>query len=91
MKCWDANVEIRPTAKELYQLLRKWKSNKNDEDSEIYSQINESNKIKYKLRKKSLKTHPVHPQAIYTSRLLSFKHLPEPVNSSGITSVNLSK
>ncbi|CAB4397133.1 unnamed protein product [Rhizophagus irregularis] len=54
MKCWDANVEIRPTAKELYQLLRKWKSNKNDEDSEIYSQINE-----------------------------------KPVNSSGITSINL--
>ncbi|PKY59656.1 hypothetical protein RhiirA4_482589, partial [Rhizophagus irregularis] len=27
-----------------------------------------------------------HPQAIYTSRLLSFKNLPEPVNSSDLTS-----
>ncbi|CAB4413960.1 unnamed protein product [Rhizophagus irregularis] len=31
----------------------------------------------------SIKTHP---QAIYTSRLLSFKNLPEPVNSSDLTS-----
>ena len=34
-------------------------------------------------KSKSLQTHP---QAIYTSRLLNFKNLPEPVNSSDLSS-----
>ena len=33
-------------------------------------------------KSKNIKTHP---QAIYTSRLLNFKNLPEPINSSDLS------
>jgi len=90
-KCWDAKPESRPTAKELYQILKKWNDERLSENNEIYSQIKECDKIgesKFKNRSiedksKSLQTHP---QAIYTSRLLNFKYLPEPVNSSDLSS-----
>ncbi|GBC22593.2 kinase-like domain-containing protein [Rhizophagus irregularis DAOM 181602=DAOM 197198] len=82
-----------PTTKELYQTLDDlYSSVKN---SEIRFQIEEYNKIreeKFKNRSnedesKSFKTHP---QAIYTSRLLSFKNLPKPVNSSDLSSFQFS-
>ena len=89
IKCWDAKAENRPTAKELCKIFKKWADElyKNYEDSEIYSQIKECEKIKEeKLKNKSDKDEnkpknlQIHPQAIYTSRLLNFKNLSEPVN-----------
>ncbi|UZO01778.1 uncharacterized protein OCT59_020289 [Rhizophagus irregularis] len=93
IKCWDAKAENRPSAKELYQILSKWheeymKFNNN----EIHSQMREYNR---EISEKSLKNRSnenksesikTHPQAIYTSRLLNFKNLPEPVNSSDLSS-----
>ena len=119
MKCWDSKPENRPTARELYQILKKWNSecgndssddssdnssddsnsethiddssndsnNKCDNNSEIYSQIQECEKIrKNKLKNRIDKNINIqtHPQAIYTSRLLNFKNLPEPVNSTNL-------
>ena len=92
MKCWDAKAENRPTAKELVQVLLKWDFECDDEgdpNCEIYSQIKEckkirENKLKNKLDNDKPKNIPTHPQAIYTSRLLDFKNLPEPVNSGNI-------
>jgi len=92
MKCWDAKAESRPTAKELFQILKKWSGecNKYDMNSEIFSQVEECNNI----RRNKLKSNPnenksknlqTHPQAIYTSRLLNFKNLPNPVNSSDLS------
>ncbi|CAB4414716.1 unnamed protein product [Rhizophagus irregularis] len=101
VKCWDAEIENRPTTKELYRLLTKWndeiskiiysKDSKNSEDSEIYSQIKVSDEIekkKFESRssKDKSKNIQTHPQAIYTSRLLNFKNLPKPVNSSDLSS-----
>ncbi|CAB4473413.1 unnamed protein product [Rhizophagus irregularis] len=113
IKCWDAEIENRPTTKELYQLLTKWndeiKNSKYSEDSEdsedyedyedsensqyseIYSQIKECDEIgKKKFHNRSnedrSKNIQTHPQAIYTSRLLNFKNLPKPVNSSDLSS-----
>ncbi|RIA87124.1 kinase-like domain-containing protein [Glomus cerebriforme] len=85
-KCWDAKAENRPIAKEIYQILNKLNNEKYDEDSEIYFQIEEckkmeENKLKNRSIKKKLKNIQTHPQEIYTSRLLNFKNLPEPVNS----------
>src|ERR1043165_56690 len=100
MKCWDSKPENRPTARELYQILKKWNSecgndnssddssNKCDNNSEIYSQIQECEKIrKNKLKNRIDKNINIqtHPQAIYTSRLLNFKNLPEPVNSTDLS------
>ena len=93
-RCWDARAENRPTANELYQILKKWNSECDSSDSEydinskIYSQVKECDKIREnKIKNTSDKdVQPqTHPQAIYTSRLLSFKDLPEPVNSSDLS------
>uniref|UniRef100_U9U6N2 Serine-threonine/tyrosine-protein kinase catalytic domain-containing protein n=1 Tax=Rhizophagus irregularis (strain DAOM 181602 / DAOM 197198 / MUCL 43194) TaxID=747089 RepID=U9U6N2_RHIID len=65
MKCWDAEAENRPNAKELYQILKKLEE-KEHKDDEI-----------------RIKTYT---QAIYASRLLNFKNLPEPINSSDLSS-----
>ncbi|POG66450.1 kinase-like domain-containing protein [Rhizophagus irregularis DAOM 181602=DAOM 197198] len=90
-RCWDAKIENRPTAKELYQTLLKWfrdsKNSENNQNIEIFLQIKECDEIREKKfnnrsnedRSKNIQTHP---QAIYTSRHLNFKNLPEPVNSS---------
>ena len=78
IKCWDAKSENRPTAKELYQILNKWYSERWDVNTEIYSQIKECDKIrdsKFENRSSEDKSKIIktHPQAIYTSRLLNFK------------------
>jgi len=94
MKCWDDKAENRPTAYKLYQILKKWDDecddygNKFDENSEIYIQIKECDKIrenKFKNRPDKVKPKNIqtHPQAIYTSRLLNSKNLPE-LNSGNV-------
>jgi serine/threonine protein kinase len=85
IKCWDAKAENRPTAKELFQILGKYFDEIEKEDGEIYSQIKEcekikENKLKNRTNENKSKNLQTHPQAIYTSRLLNFKNLPEPVN-----------
>ena len=90
-KCWDAKPENRPTAKELLQLFYKWLSEMDrDENSVIYSQVKECDKIREnKLKNSPNKNKPkniqTHPQAIYTSRLFNLKNLPNPVNSSDLS------
>ncbi|EXX51079.1 uncharacterized protein OCT59_002182 [Rhizophagus irregularis] len=83
IECWDAKAENRPTAKELYQTLNKWCNSFRFKDSDIKSQVNEyDDKIKLNRRSEKRSNNiQTHPQAIYTSRLLNFKNLPEPVNS----------
>jgi serine/threonine protein kinase len=44
-KCWDAKAENRPTAKELYQKLKKWHETKHIDD-EIYSQMEKYKEIR---------------------------------------------
>jgi serine/threonine protein kinase len=78
--CWDAKPENRPTAKKICKKLQEWRDEAMERTGEIYSQIKESEKIKEN------RTIPeniqLHPQAIYTSRLLNFENLPEPINSN---------
>ncbi|POG80525.1 kinase-like domain-containing protein [Rhizophagus irregularis DAOM 181602=DAOM 197198] len=94
-KCWDAKAENRPTAKELYQELKKLDDKIYDPSDikSIKSQIYEyDDKIKLnRTSEKRTKNFQTHPQAIYTSRLLNFKNLPEPVNSdeSDLNEMNL--
>ncbi|GBC00558.1 hypothetical protein RclHR1_00390012 [Rhizophagus clarus] len=91
IKCWDAEIENRPTAKELCQILIKWNDEIKNRSGEIYSQVEECDKIgrkKFISRSNDDKSKIIrtHPQAIYTSRLLNYKNLPNPVNSSDLTS-----
>ncbi|EXX67324.1 Kin3p [Rhizophagus irregularis DAOM 197198w] len=71
------------------------KNGSNSQKSELYFQIKECDKIrKEKFKNRSnedkSKSFKTHPQAIYTSRLLNFKNLPNPVNSSDLLSFQFS-
>ncbi|CAB5374871.1 unnamed protein product [Rhizophagus irregularis] len=82
-KCWDAKAENRPTAKELYQEL-------DELDYAGYDEYNDKIKLNRTSERRSSNIQ-THPQAIYTSRLLNFKNLPEPVNSGAIQSTLFSE
>jgi serine/threonine protein kinase len=98
-RCWDAKAENRPTAKELYQILEKWNDDCNyicssniHSQMEEYIKIRENNKLKNRLNENSQpKNLQTHPQAVYTSRLLNFKNLPEPANSTDLSSTIFKK
>ncbi|EXX57582.1 hypothetical protein RirG_205840 [Rhizophagus irregularis DAOM 197198w] len=81
-KCWDAKAENRPTAKELYQKLGQLSDFDDEYDYKI--KLNRTSEK----RSNNIQTHP---QAIYTSRLLNFKNLPEPVNLGAIQSTLFSE
>jgi serine/threonine protein kinase len=61
-KCWDSNPDNRPNTDELSSIL----SPDNDDDEDWYKQIEEAEKYFSVLKKCT-----IHPQAIYTSRLLN--------------------
>ena len=86
-RCLDANPLNRPTAEELQEILGKWISELNNEQTEIQKQIEEADKINKNLKTSNLSStstglsYETHSNAIYTSRLLNFNNLPEPKNS----------
>ncbi|POG78652.1 kinase-like domain-containing protein [Rhizophagus irregularis DAOM 181602=DAOM 197198] len=87
-QCWDADPLKRPNADEIQKFMSElyFDVEKNKVDSVIYGQVKEADEI----NKKSSFSSPListgtisymtHPQAVYTSRLLDFKNLPEPKN-----------
>jgi serine/threonine protein kinase len=88
-QCVDADPLKRPTANYLsYEKFGKWRfETLHDENSEIHKQIKEVDEFNKKqptftnsLNDTEL-VYTTHPQAIYTSRLLNFKNLPEPKNA----------
>ncbi|RGB26939.1 kinase-like domain-containing protein [Rhizophagus diaphanus] len=90
-QCWDADHSKRPNANALKELLMKlYDDTRYNSNSLIYKQIietNEANKQLYSSMKTSLSStgvlsYKIHPQAVYTSRLLDFKNLPEPKNAA---------
>ena len=71
-KCWDANPENRPTSEEVNETLGNGKD---------YEELEKLEKLSYDFTESTnTKLFETHPQAIYTSRLLNFSNLPEPVN-----------
>ncbi|CAG8568783.1 13098_t:CDS:2 [Ambispora leptoticha] len=81
-KCWDADPAVRPTASELKGILGNWSYEILDENSEFGRQYEEAER--FNKNNLILFSYQAHPQAIYTSRLLDFKNLPEPQNSKKI-------
>ncbi|RGB42893.1 kinase-like domain-containing protein [Rhizophagus diaphanus] len=67
-RCWSANPEDRPASKEIVCLLSDSLSKYKKMPIRLSYNLNESNELQS------------HPQAIYTSRLLNLKNLPEPIN-----------
>jgi serine/threonine protein kinase len=86
-QCWVADPSKRPKAIELYDLLDKLYDEIIYGDYEIKKQAKEAEKINKKLTSTSplytgtTLSYTTNPQAVYTSRLLDFKNLPEPKNA----------
>jgi serine/threonine protein kinase len=87
-KCLDADPLNRPTAKEINNILRTYRSQSNDnQTAELQAQIKEADEINNNSLNSSITSanlgisYNTHPQAIYTSRMLNFNNLPEPKNS----------
>ncbi|EXX70518.1 Cdc15p [Rhizophagus irregularis DAOM 197198w] len=87
-QCWDADPSKRPKANELRDLLYNLYDELHDsDDSEIKKQAEEAERINEKFTSTSLPyngttlSYTTNPQAVYTSRLLNFKNLPEPKNA----------
>ena len=91
-QCLDADPLKRPKADDLFELLYDLcvKTDKNgndyDENSLINQQIREIDEINKQLPPLTIPSidilsYTTHHQAIYTSRLLNYKNLPEPKNA----------
>ena len=85
----DADPLKRPTADELCDIIYNWRNEVGDEkDTEFYRQYKEAEEFNESMTSNSNVISPspytTHPQAIYTSRLLDYKELPEPQNSKEI-------
>ena len=94
-KCTDADPKKRPTANEILKIITFWKDAVAHNDSKYYFKKNELNKTRkifeeadQKLFNSSTITATVHPNAIYTSKLLNFTNLPQPVNSNKVTIIS---
>ncbi|GBC40214.2 kinase-like domain-containing protein [Rhizophagus irregularis DAOM 181602=DAOM 197198] len=88
--CLDANPLNRPNAEEIRRILDKWV---NQPESDLENQIKEAEEFNYNFSTGLIPSncripptnlglsYKTHSEAIYTSRLLSFNNLPEPINS----------
>ncbi|RGB39594.1 kinase-like domain-containing protein [Rhizophagus diaphanus] len=87
-QCWDADPLKRPNANEVTMLFCGL-SLQNNVDSVLCGQVNEADEMNKKasfpvqspLSSTSTLSYMTHPQAVYTSRLMDFKNLPEPKNA----------
>src|SRR5581483_8215710 len=72
-KCWDAIPENRPTSFEVWNELNEY--------GKYRKELEKLEELTYEYTETTdTKLFETHPQAIYTSRILNFSDLPEPVN-----------
>ena len=71
-ECWDAIPKNRPTSGKIINILH---------DHIKKKQIEELEELSYDFNESTnSQLYETHPQTIYTSRLLHFPNLPEPIN-----------
>jgi len=98
-RCTDADPEKRPTANEILEIINFWydaidkyRLNRPNYSEEQLDGLKEIRKIFEEADRKpfnpSTITATVHPNAVYTSRLLNFTNLPQPVNSNKVTIIS---
>jgi serine/threonine protein kinase len=73
-QCWDSNPSMRPSAEYIVQTIHKWS---NEPASNIISEIQEADARRLTETTDEQAKLKIHPQAIYTSRLLPTTELPE--------------
>ncbi|GES73785.1 kinase-like domain-containing protein [Rhizophagus clarus] len=89
-QCWDVDPSKRPKAAELLYLIYDLYKCSTRPDTAIWKQIKEVDEINKKSSSSTVQSsllstgtlsYATHPQAVYSSRLLDFKNLPEPKNA----------
>ena len=89
-QCLDADPLNRPTANRLVNTIDEFDNNLFKKDTEFYKQHKEAEEFNQSIASKLnmplniSSPYVTHSQAIYTSRLLDYKNLPEPQNSKEI-------
>jgi len=82
--CWNAKPRERPHAHDVYQTLHRWyfqlKDGHEDAITMAFKNADKSDSM-FPTPASSRHVTVTHPLAVYTSRLLDFPNLPEPVNS----------
>ena len=93
-QCWNADPLKRPKTWEISELFHDLREDSFNESSLIHKQIKEANEINEQLTLTATTSsstgnlsYTTHPQAVYTSRLLDFKNLPEPINYDSFDSL----
>ncbi|GES73787.1 kinase-like domain-containing protein [Rhizophagus clarus] len=89
-QCWDVDPLKRPKAVKLYYSISGLYADFDRPDSALWKQTKEVDEINKKSLSSTVQSplsstgalsYATHPQAVYTSRLLDFKNLPEPKNA----------
>ncbi|CAG8684002.1 2409_t:CDS:10, partial [Gigaspora margarita] len=84
------NPLLRPPVVHLNKSFDDWYRDNDNKDTEFYRQRKkEERKSLSSIYKSFSKTYQIHPQAVYVSRLLDFKNLPEPQSSKEINKQSL--
>ncbi|GES87557.1 kinase-like domain-containing protein [Rhizophagus clarus] len=88
-RCMNANPNQRPTANELYEILDYWTDDKVNEKyaKEVKAVFEEADGEIPNIST----VYEKDPDAIYTSRVFTFKNLSKPINSSSITTLYLNE
>ena len=90
-QCLDADPLKRPTAGELFDIIKTFCGINYYSNTEFNKQCKEAEEFNKSITSElntslniSSPSYTTHPQAIFTSRLLDYKNLPEPQNSKEI-------
>ncbi|RGB31427.1 hypothetical protein C1646_764117 [Rhizophagus diaphanus] len=81
-RCLDADPLNRPIAREVKDIINKWRYEPEDLQAQIKEADINNDSLTNSISSTSLGlSYKTHSEAIYTSRLLDFNNLPEPKNS----------
>ncbi|UZO27704.1 uncharacterized protein OCT59_019893 [Rhizophagus irregularis] len=82
MRCLDADPLNRPIAREVKDIINKWRCKPEELQAQIKEADINNDSLNNSIPSTSLGlSYKTHSEAIYTSRLLDLNNLPEPKNS----------
>src|SRR4051812_29156763 len=79
-QCLDANPEKRPSVDEIRNMIRNWRYDEKFE-MRVCKEFIDADKF---ISQVSFSETETNPEAVYTSRFMSFTNLSKPINSTGV-------